>query len=146
MDPKAHHFSRISDLLRRLGLPAPSHPLVALVNYDRMVMDLNDAGSWFVLDFYKITFKRAFNGSVKYGPGSYDFKEGGMAFLSPGQIVQKTVDPGDYEGFALYFHPDLLQGYPLAEKIHRYVFFPMRCQRLCFFLTKKKQRWTNFSR
>jgi len=138
MDPKAHHFSDISDLLRRLGLPAPSHPLVALVNYDRMVMDLSDAGSWFVLDFYKITFKRTFNGSVKYGPGSYDFKEGGMAFLSPGQLVQKTADRGDYEGFALYFHPDLLRGHSLAEKIHRYGFFSYAVSEALFLSKNEK--------
>ena len=99
--------------MRCLRLEAPAHPLITLVNYDEVTVDLRDAGSLIVLDFYKVSFRRDFNGRVKYGPGSYDFKEGGMAFLAPGQVVQMTADPGDYQGYALYFHPDLLSRYPL---------------------------------
>jgi AraC-like DNA-binding protein len=135
---QAFHFGSIGDLLRRLNLPAPAHPLIALVSYDLTPIDLSDAGNWFVLDFYKITFKRTFNGSVKYGPGSYDFKEGGMAFLAPGQLVQKTADPDDYEGYALYFHPDLLHSHPLAEKIHRYGFFSYAVSEALFLSEKEK--------
>lgn len=138
MEKKAFRFSSISDLLRQMGLPSPTHPLVALVNYDLTPIDLSDAGNWFVLDFYKITFKRTFEGSVKYGAGSYDFKEGGMAFLEPGQVVQKTNDPNDYEGYALYFHPDLLRRHGLAEKIHHYGFFSYAVSEALFISEKEK--------
>lgn len=33
-------------------------------------------GSWFIFDFYKVTFKKNFNGSLN-GLGTYDFNDGG---------------------------------------------------------------------
>jgi len=92
-----------------------------------------------VLDFYKITFKQHFHGSVKYGPGTYDFKEGGMAFVAPDQLVQKSGDPGDYQGYALYFHPDLLRNHALAQGIHRYGFFSYSVAEALFLSGKEKQ-------
>ena len=121
--PKILKFKCITDLLHRMCLDPPSHPMITLVNYDRSKPDLRDAGSWISLDFYKITFKRNFNGSVKYGPGTYDFKEGGMAFLAPGQLVQMTSELEDYQGYSLYFHPELLAGHSLDHNIHQYGFF-----------------------
>jgi len=132
-------FDNISDLMNRLKLDPPSHPLITLVNYDQDKIDLRDAGSWFELGFYKITFKKDFIGSVKYGPGTYDFKEGGMAFLAPGQAVQMTADRGDYEGYALYFHSGLLEGYSLAQSIHHYGFFDYTVSEALFLSVKEKQ-------
>jgi len=132
-------FSSITDLMRRLKLDPPAHPMITLVNYDQVKIDLSDAGRWFVLDFYKITFKRDFNGSVKYGPGTYDFKDGGMAFLAPGQVVQMAADPGDYQGYALYFHPGLLDGHSLAQGIHNYGFFDYAVAEALFLSEKEKQ-------
>ena len=68
-------FNSISDLMRRLKLDPPSHPMMTLVSYDQVKVDLRNAGSWFMLDFYKINFQKDFKGSVKYGPGTYDLKK-----------------------------------------------------------------------
>jgi len=132
-------FNSITDLMRRLKLDSPAHPMITLVNYDQVNIDMRDAGSWFILDFYKITFKKDFNGSVKYGPGTYDFKDGGMAFLAPGQVVQMSADPGDYQGYALYFHPGLLDGHSLAKSIHNYGFFDYAVAEALFLSEKEKQ-------
>ncbi|WP_206105979.1 AraC family transcriptional regulator [Olivibacter sp. XZL3] len=132
-------FSNISDLMRRLGLMPPAHPLIALVNYDEEQINLRDAGSWFILDFYKITFKKDFNGSLKYGAGTYDFKEGGMAFLGPGQTVQMTADAADHQGYALYFHPELLTSHSLGRDIQRYGFFDYTVSEALFLAAKEKQ-------
>lgn len=132
-------FNSITDLMRRLKLDPPSHPMVTLVNYNKVKMDLRDAGSWFMLDLYKITFKKEFKGSVKYGPVTYDFKEGGMAFLAPGQVVQMSADPGDYQGYTLYFHPGLLDGHALSQGIHNYGFFDYAVAEALFLSEKEKQ-------
>lgn len=66
-------FKNISGLMRELGLPAPLHPLIALVNYDIDKIKLEYAGQRFLIDFYKVSFKRNFKGQVKYGQGYYDF-------------------------------------------------------------------------
>ncbi|WP_432710051.1 helix-turn-helix domain-containing protein [Pedobacter sp.] len=133
------NFDTISDLMHRLRLDPPLHPLLALVNYDKQRIDLTDAGNWFSLDFYKISFKNSFSGSIKYGPGSYDFKEGGLAFLSPHQLVEMTADPADYTGYALYFHPDLLSNYPLAKQIKQFGFFSYAVSEALFLSSKEKQ-------
>jgi hypothetical protein len=46
-------FNNISELMRRLDQPKPSHPLVALVNYGNIKVKLTDVGQRFVLNFYK---------------------------------------------------------------------------------------------
>ncbi|UEG52143.1 helix-turn-helix transcriptional regulator [Mucilaginibacter daejeonensis] len=131
-------FETITDLIRRLGLEAPAHPLITLVNYDEVTVDLRDAGNWIVLDFYKVTFKKDFTGSVKYGPGTYDYQEGGMAFLAPGQAVQLTAELDNFNGYALYFHPDLLTGHSLAQGIHHYGFFDYSVAEALFLSSKEK--------
>lgn len=132
-------FNSIAELFQRMGLGPLSHPLMALVNYDQSTIDLSDAGSWYELDFYKVTFKEQFTGSVRYGPGNYDFREGGMAFVGPRQSVQKTADLNDYQGYALYFHRDLLQGHPLAQRIHGFGFFAYAVNEALFLSDREKQ-------
>lgn len=132
-------FNTISDLMHRLGLAPPLHPLLTLVNYDKQNIDLTDAGNWFLLNFYKISFKKGFSGSIKYGPGSYDFKQGGLAFLAPHQLVEMTADPGDYTGYALYFHPDLLSNYPLSKHIQQFGLFSYSVSEALFLSSKEKQ-------
>jgi AraC family transcriptional regulator, transcriptional activator of pobA len=132
-------FITVSDLMHRLHLPPPMHPLIALVDLDQHQMDLSDAGRWFVLDLYKITFKKQFSGSVRYGPGTYDLKEGGMAFLAPGQTVQMSGDPKDHHGYVLYFHPQLLTGHPLSQRIHQYGFFDYSVAEALYLSVQEKQ-------
>lgn len=118
------HFETLSELLRRLHLPVPQHPLMALIDYSHVKPDLSDAGKRFLLSFYKISFKTGhFSGSIKYGQTRYDFQDGGLAFLAPSQFVEMPGNEEQFEGYTLYFHPDLISGYPLAGSIHRFGFF-----------------------
>lgn len=137
-DSKTLRFDCIADLLHRMRLDPPSHPMIALVNYNRSKPELRDAGSWISLAFYKISFKLNYNGSVKYGPGTYDFKEGGIAFLAPGQFVLMPSQLEDYEGYSLYFHPELLSGHPLKHNIHQYGFFDYDVSEALFLSEKEK--------
>jgi AraC-like DNA-binding protein len=131
-------FSNTADLMKRLGLDPPLHPLITLVDYDQVQPSLRDAGSWFLLDFYKISFKKTFSGSVKYGPGNYDFKDGGLAFLAPHQLVEMSASPEDYQGQALFVHPDLWQNHSLAQTIYRYGFFSYSVTEALFLSEKEK--------
>lgn len=131
-------FSHIADLMQRLELPLPKQPLITLVDYDQVKLNLADAGKGFLLDFYKISFKESFNGSLKYGPGTYDFRNGGLAFLAPHQLVEMSANADDYQGYALYFHPDLLHKYSLAASIHRYGFFSYSVSESLFLSAEEK--------
>jgi AraC-like DNA-binding protein len=132
-------FDNISALMHRLHLPKPMHPLVALVDYDETKPDVSSAGSQFLLHFYKIAFKSKFNGQARYGPGSYDFHEGGLAFVAPNQLVELSSDLEEHEGYALYFHPDLLSRYPLSKNIHQYGFFSYSVTEALFLSEKEKK-------
>jgi len=132
-------FNTLANLLQRLRLPAPQHPLVALVDYQKVDVPLDDAGKCFLLHFYKIAFKTTFKGMVSYGPGRYDFQEGGLAFLAPNQVVKMSANKEEYEGYVLYFHPDLLTGYPLANSILRYGFFSYAVDEALYLSENEKQ-------
>ena len=83
-------FKNISELARGMGLSKPLHPLVMLVNYDVEKIKRENVGRSFLIDFYKISFKKEFKGQVNYGQGYYDFEEGGLAFLAPNQLITMT--------------------------------------------------------
>jgi len=124
--------------MRELGLPAPLHPLIALVDYDKVSAGTLPQGQKITIDFYKISFKTTFKGQTKYGQGHYDFEEGGLAFLKPRQIVYSPDDPKSYQGFALYFHPDFIRNYPLGSTINQYGFFSYDVSEALFLSAKEK--------
>ena len=103
-----------------------------------MKVPLTDAGNKFSLDFYKISFKTGYNGKVKYGQSYYDFEEGGLAFLAPNQIVTMSDDENEYEGYSLFFHPDLIRNYQLGNTIHQYGFFSYAVSEALFLSEKEK--------
>lgn len=141
-----HQIKSISQLVREIGLPAPLHPLIALVDYNYISAGMLPKGQKISIDFYKISFKPTFKGQVKYGQGYYDFEEGGLAFLKPGQIVYSPEDPENYEGFVLYFHSDFIRNYPLGKAIHQYGFFSYDVSEALFLSAKEKEIIANLFR
>lgn len=134
-----NHIQSISQLVRVLGFPAPLHPLITLVDYDNVSIEMFPKGQKVSLDFYKISFKPTFTGHIKYGKGYYDFEEGGLAFLKPKQIVFPPDDIESYEGIALYFHPDFIRNYPLGKSINQYGFFSYDVSEALFLSAKEKE-------
>ncbi len=133
------HINSISELMRELGFPAPLHPLVALVDYENTRVNTPEPGRKLTIDFYKISFKNKYQGRVRYGQGHYDFDEGGLAFLKPKQVVTTPGDTNSYEGFALYFHADLLRNYPLGSTISHFGFFSYDVSEALFLSANEKQ-------
>jgi AraC-like DNA-binding protein len=134
-----NHLKSISQLVRILGFPAPLHPLIALVDYNNVSIEMFPKGQKVSLDFYKISFKPTFTGHIKYGQGYYDFEEGGLAFLKPKQIVFSPEEKESYEGIALYFHPDFIRNYPLGKTINQYGFFAYDVSEALFLSAKEKE-------
>jgi AraC-like DNA-binding protein len=64
---------------------------------------------------------------IRYGRQQYDFQEGTLMFLAPGQIIEPVEESGDLDssadGWVLIFHPDLIRRSPLARKMREYSFF-----------------------
>lgn len=125
--------------MRLLELPAPLHPMVAMVDYRKVPVETFPKDQKISLDFYKISFKTTFKGQIKYGQGFYDFEEGGLAFLKPRQVVFPPSDIDSYEGIALYFHPDFIRNYTLAKTISQYGFFSYDVSEALFLSAKEKE-------
>jgi AraC-like DNA-binding protein len=133
------HIKSISQLVRVLGLPAPLHPLIALVDYNNVSIEMFPRGQKTSLDFYKISFKPTFTGQIKYGQAYYDFEEGGLAFLKPKQIVYPPENIESYEGLAFYFHSDFIRNYPLGNKMNQYGFFSYDVSEALFLSAREKE-------
>lgn len=98
------------------------HPLVT-------VLDLSKAqpmpAKTFNFGVYAVYLKELKCGELKYGRSHYDYQEGTLVFISPGQVigVQPNVKTFEPKGWALLFHPDLIRGTSLGKHIHNYSFF-----------------------
>ena len=119
-------LSTVTDYTRLCGLPAPAHPLLTLIDLEQARSNVLPADMPPVVQqLYTVWLKKNLKGKVHYGHQSYDFGEGVMGFMAPGQVfaVDATLDISEISGWMLVFHPDLLRKYPLAQKIAGYGFF-----------------------
>jgi len=107
-----------------MGLPKPEHPLISVLNFDVIKRLSGDAPTSLVYNFYSIVLKRNFNGKLKYGQQVYDFDEGILLFMAPGQVFSIEVE-GDlkHTGWMLLVHPDYLWNTSLAKAIKQYDYF-----------------------
>lgn len=131
-------FNSLSRLHKAMGQPAPAHPLISIINYGEAIFDPKDFEQGIILDFYKISFKTSFSGKLKYGQGFYDFEEGGMSFVAPGQLLRMQEEEADYSGMSLHIHPDFLRPYPLHSKIKQYGFFSYSASEALYLSEKEK--------
>ncbi|MBZ5856039.1 helix-turn-helix domain-containing protein [Flavihumibacter profundi] len=98
------------------------HPLVSVV-------DLSKAnprqGSKMYFGFYTIFLKDVKCGDLIYGRNTYDYQEGTLVFLAPGQVAGLNSNGETYQpkGYALIFHADLIHGTSLGRHINDYSFF-----------------------
>jgi AraC family transcriptional regulator, transcriptional activator of pobA len=117
-------INSISEQHRLYSLPKPEHPLVSLINFGEVPGNSSGLTGTFAFNFYSIAIKRGFKGKLKYGQNYYDFDEGVMSFLAPGQLLSKEItDEAPLSGWLLVIHPDFLRNYPLGKKIKEYGFF-----------------------
>lgn len=98
------------------------HPLVSVV-------DLSKAnprsGSRMYFGFYTVFLKDVKCGDMTYGRNTYDYQEGTLVFLAPGQVAGINSNGELYQpkGYALIFHADLIHGTSLGGHINDYTFF-----------------------
>lgn len=131
-------FNSLSQLHKAMGLPAPLHPLISVINYGEAQFDPADLEGGIILNFYKISFKTKFSGKLKYGQGFYDFEEGGMSFVAPGQLLRMQEEEANYDGMSLHIHPDLLRTYALDSQIKQYGFFSYSAAEALYLSEKEK--------
>lgn len=97
------------------------HPLVSLIHFEKA--EPRKLRRMYY-GFYAIFLKQVKCGDLRYGLKNYDYQEGTLVFLAPGQVIGENND--EYyqpQGYALVFHPDLIHGTSLAKTIQDYSFF-----------------------
>ncbi len=119
-----YKLNTITDYHQLIGLPKPEHPLISVINFDDIKRFSCDKPKSLVHNFYSIALKRNFNGKMKYGQQEYDFDEGVLIFISPGQVFSIEAD-GElkHSGWLLLIHPDFLWNTVLAKTIKQYDYF-----------------------
>lgn len=111
----------VADYNARFGVET-LHPLVSVIDYSTLKPFRRSRKC---LGFYAVMLKDVNCGDLHYGRHYYDYQEGTLVFISPGQVIGND-DDGEYytgKGFALLFHPDLLRHTPLAAGMKQYSFF-----------------------
>jgi len=98
------------------------HPLATA--YDASLAKHLPAGTY-SFGFYSVFLKDLKCGELKYGRTYYDYQEGTLVFLSPGQVVgvPETPKGSTGKGWVLLFHPELIKGTALGKNMDKYSFF-----------------------
>lgn len=97
------------------------HPLVSVVHLDKAAPRQLRRMRY---EFYTIFLKQIYCGDLRYGLGNYDYEEGTLIFLAPGQVIgQNSKEFYQPQGIALVFHSDFIAGTSLGKNIGDYNFF-----------------------
>jgi AraC family transcriptional activator of pobA len=135
-----HRFRSISEFHQFRNIPKPQHPLISIINLGAVKhIPVNEYSLMF--DFYSISLKRNFNARMRYGQQEYDFDEGVMFFMAPGQVFRILVEQetvSDQSGWMLLIHPDFLWNTPLAKTIKQYEYFDYSVNE-ALFLSEKEE-------
>lgn len=98
------------------------HPLVSVVDFDQI-----PTYQYFrrYMGVYAIFLKYIKCGDMRYGCKPYDYEDGTLVFVAPGQVYGidskgAVIKPW---GKALVFHPDFIAGTHLGKIIKDYTFF-----------------------
>lgn len=98
------------------------HPLVSVIDFSK-TKPLKHPRIY--LGLYTMFLKDVKCGDLKYGRNYYDYQEGTLVFVAPGQVigVENRNEKFQPQGRALLFHPDLIRGTSLGHHIKEYTFF-----------------------
>ncbi len=103
------------------------HPLVTVIDFSKAKPRSWDGAKNIKINYglFAIFLKEIKCGDLKYGCNYYDYDQGTLVFVSPGQVMQLELTGEPYQpmGHGLLFHPDILHGTSLGKLIKEYSFF-----------------------
>ena len=98
------------------------HPLITVIDFSEISPIRHSLNRYGV---YGVFVQEDNDLDLTYGCGRYDYRDGSLICVAPGQIGGKE-DNGERAsigGWALLFHPDLIHGTQLEKEIRHYFFF-----------------------
>ena len=98
------------------------HPLVSVIDFSK-AKPRKLRRSYF--GFYAVLLKDVNCGDLRYGKNLYDYQEGTLVFIAPGQMagIESSEEVYQPKGYGVVFHPDLIRGTALGRHIDDYTFF-----------------------
>ena len=98
------------------------HPQIGIIHFDRSE---NQPTHKMTFGFYALYLVKTVGITMDYGKTKYDFDDGTVICLAPGQTIGVHRMPGGPVPVAtgLMFHPDHLHGTALAKKMRQFTFF-----------------------
>lgn len=123
------------------GLPAPAHPLITIIkqwpktNFSFENLKLTS-------ELYLVSMKGKTKGTTfNYGRNSYDFQEGMLVFIAPGQVTSfpEPIEELDDTGWTIVFHPDLIRRSSLGKTIKDHTFFSYEVTEALHLSEKEKE-------
>ena len=115
------NVNKTSDYCGYHGL-TDRHPLVTVIDFSEISPIRHSLNKYGV---YGVFVQDDNDLDLTYGCGKYDYKDGSLICVAPGQIGGKE-DNGERSsigGWAILFHPDLIRGTQLEKNIRSYSFF-----------------------
>lgn len=115
------HIATIAEYNDMLGVET-LHPLVSVIDLSKARTMRHFRQTY---GFYIVFLKEVMCGNMIYGRHTYDYQEGTVVCLAPGQVIGHDDDGTQYQpkGWALCFHPDLIRGTTLGSHIKEYTYF-----------------------
>ncbi len=97
------------------------HPQIGIIHFDRSE---NQPTHKMTFGFYALYLVKTVGITMDYGKTKYDFDDGTVICLAPGQTIGVHRMPGGPVPVAtgLMFHPDHLHGTALAKKMRQFTF------------------------
>lgn len=134
---KVVNFNTVNDY-NKFNNHETLHPLVGVIDFSKANQR---TGSKMNFNLYCIFLKDVKCGDLKYGRATYDYQEGTLVFVSPGQVldVENKVDLYQPMGHGLVFHPDLIKGTSLAKSMAEYNFFSYHTNEALHLSAKERQ-------
>ena len=120
-----------------------SHPLIGVLDIKDATKIVNHIEMKY--EVYALYLKNGSQCTLKYGRKSYDYQEGTIVSFAPGQVVTLDDEKDELgpDVLGLMFHPDLIYGTPLANKIKEFEFFGYS-QTEALHLSEKEREKFNF--
>ncbi|MEO0468176.1 MAG: helix-turn-helix domain-containing protein [Bacteroidota bacterium] len=141
------HIRSIPELHELFDQHSPvKHPLISLIDFSSFVHGPH-AARRVQFDLYGIIHSNKCADVIAYGQTDHDFDNGTMLFAKPGQVWEaEALDaPVQKDGWALYFHPDLLLNSKLADTLHTYSFFDYSVREALHLSDREKQTLTQLA-
>ncbi|MNK30207.1 HTH-type transcriptional activator Btr [compost metagenome] len=119
------------------------HPLVSILDLSKCPPRKWEAGTSVKMNFgiYAVFLKDVVCGDIRYGRDYYDYQEGTLVFVGPGQVWEVEYETSNYQpqGHVLIFHPDLVHGTALGKVIQDYQFFSYKMNEALHLSEKERQ-------